>query len=218
MLRANSRWASVDPHERRYPLRDEPLEEASPMSEAREGFSMREVRAVTTLRRSGKKIAEPSSAYEEKLSQAKAELVHVSAAITINSEGASPHPYVDVSRLFGYRELYQLAKLALETQSGGRNRLMNLLLCRSCNSARRGRGRASPGRYRRLWRRRGLWRRWRLRRLLLNALETKRKLSRAGAYNRACRVRFRSGAELRRPWSRGIRSSAARNRRDNSHL
>src|SRR5665213_297454 len=77
---------------------------------------MDEIRTVTTLRRKREEIRRTIIAYEEKLSQAKADLSHVSAAITIfegADEGTAPRPYVDVHRLFRHRELIDLAKAAL---------------------------------------------------------------------------------------------------------
>ena len=67
---------------------------------------MAEIRTVTTLRRKREEIRRSIIAYEEKLSQAKADLAHVSAAITIFegvSEGTAPRPYVDVHRIFAHR-------------------------------------------------------------------------------------------------------------------
>jgi hypothetical protein len=80
---------------------------------------MGEIRTVTTLRRKREEIRRTIIAYEEKLSQAKADLAHVSAAITIFegvSEGTAPRPYVDVHRIFAHRELIDLAKRALAEQ------------------------------------------------------------------------------------------------------
>ena len=77
---------------------------------------MAEIRTVTTLRRKREEIRRSIIAYEEKLSQAKADLSHVSAAITIfegTGEGTAPRPYVDVHRVFAHRELIDLAKRAL---------------------------------------------------------------------------------------------------------
>jgi hypothetical protein len=59
------------------------------------GNLMAEIRTVTTLRRKREEIKPTIIAYEEKLSQAKADLFHVSAAITIFegvSEGTAPRP------------------------------------------------------------------------------------------------------------------------------
>jgi hypothetical protein len=54
-----------------------------PNAEAPKGtFSMAEIRTVTTHRRKREEIRRTIIAYEEKLSQAKADLAHVSAAIT----------------------------------------------------------------------------------------------------------------------------------------
>jgi hypothetical protein len=78
---------------------------------------MAEIRTVTTLRRKREEIRRTIIAYEERLSQAKADLSHVSAAITIfegASEGTAPRPYVDVHRLFAHREMMGLARTALE--------------------------------------------------------------------------------------------------------
>ena len=80
---------------------------------------MAEIRTVTTLRRKREEIRRTIIAYEERLSQAKADLSHVSAAITIFegvSEGTAPRPYVDVHRIFAHRELMTLARQALTEQ------------------------------------------------------------------------------------------------------
>jgi hypothetical protein len=80
---------------------------------------MAEIRTVTTLRRKREEIRRTIIAYEERLSQAKADLSHVSAAIAIfegTGEGTSPRPYVDVHRIFAHRELIDLAKRALAEQ------------------------------------------------------------------------------------------------------
>ena len=64
-----------------------------------------------------KRYAGPSSPLRENvLSQAKADLSHVSAAITIFEgvgDKAEDRPYVDIHRVFAHRELIDLAKRAL---------------------------------------------------------------------------------------------------------
>jgi hypothetical protein len=80
---------------------------------------MGEIRTVTTLRRKREEIRRTIIAYEERLSQAKADLAHVSAAISIfegTGEGTAHRPYVDVHRIFAHRELIDLAKRALTEQ------------------------------------------------------------------------------------------------------
>lgn len=80
---------------------------------------MGEIRTVTTLRRKREAIRKSIVAYEERLSQAKADLAHLNAAITIfegAGEGANPRPYVDLHRLFAWREMITLAFKALEAQ------------------------------------------------------------------------------------------------------
>jgi hypothetical protein len=77
---------------------------------------MAEIRTVTALRRKREEIRRTIIAYEERLSQAKADLAHVSAAITIfeaASDGNAPMAYIDVHRLFARREIMDLAKAAL---------------------------------------------------------------------------------------------------------
>jgi hypothetical protein len=56
---------------------------------------MAEIRTVTTLRRKREEIRRTIIAHEERLSQAKRTLAHVSAAITLFegvSEGSAPRP------------------------------------------------------------------------------------------------------------------------------
>jgi hypothetical protein len=80
---------------------------------------MAEIRTVTTLRRKREEIRRTIIAYEERLSQAKADLAHISAAITVFEgvgDKAEDRPYVDIHRVFAHRELMDLAKRALAEQ------------------------------------------------------------------------------------------------------
>jgi hypothetical protein len=80
---------------------------------------MGEIRTVTTLRHKREEIRRSIIRYEEMLSQAKADLAHVSAAITIfegTSEGKLPRAYIDMDRLFAWGETMRLAKAALEAK------------------------------------------------------------------------------------------------------
>lgn len=60
---------------------------------------MAEIRTVTTLRSKRGEILRTIAMYEEKLDQARADLAHITAVITIFEgahEGLSPRAYVDV--------------------------------------------------------------------------------------------------------------------------
>lgn len=77
---------------------------------------MAEIRTVTTLRYKRAEILRTIIMYEEKLDQARADLAHITAALTIfegAQEGISPRAYVDPLRIFKRRELVALAKEAL---------------------------------------------------------------------------------------------------------
>ncbi|MEH2472996.1 hypothetical protein V1281_005814 [Nitrobacteraceae bacterium AZCC 2161] len=79
---------------------------------------MSEIRTVTTLQHKRDEIAAAIANYEKKLAQARADLAHISAAISIfqasgNLAGLSS--YVDLHRLFVYGEVFQLALRALES-------------------------------------------------------------------------------------------------------
>lgn len=77
---------------------------------------MAEIRTVTTLRRKRLEILRTIAAYEERLDQARADLAHVSAAITIfegAGEATADRPYIDLHRTFKHRELIDLCKAAL---------------------------------------------------------------------------------------------------------
>lgn len=77
---------------------------------------MAEIRTVTTLRRKRDEIKAAIRAYEKKLEQAKIDLAHVNAAIRLFEVDGDPKEapaYVDVHRLFGRFEKWQLCAVAL---------------------------------------------------------------------------------------------------------
>lgn len=77
---------------------------------------MAEIRTVTTLTRKRDDIARSIVAYERKLAQARADLAHVNATLTIFAGGDAPgeeRPYVDLLRVFRYGELAALGRAAL---------------------------------------------------------------------------------------------------------
>lgn len=78
---------------------------------------MAEIRTVTTLTRKRAEIETAIARYEKALAQAKADLAHIKAAITIFAIEGVPEgntkPYVDLKRLFRYRELWTLARQKL---------------------------------------------------------------------------------------------------------
>jgi hypothetical protein len=77
---------------------------------------MAEIRTVTTLRSKAEEIMAAISGYERRLAQARADLAHIQAAITLFEASGEPGdiaPYVDVHRLFAHREPAALCKKAL---------------------------------------------------------------------------------------------------------
>jgi hypothetical protein len=77
---------------------------------------MAEIRTVTTLTRKRAEIETAITRYEKALAQARADLAHVKAAIRIFEIDGEPNnakPYVDLRRLFRYRELWTLAQQKL---------------------------------------------------------------------------------------------------------
>jgi hypothetical protein len=77
---------------------------------------MAEIRTVTTLRYKRDEITAAIANYEKRLAQARADLAHINAAITIflaNGERQTLPPYVDVHRIFAPREAMTLCKAAL---------------------------------------------------------------------------------------------------------
>src|SRR5512143_255204 len=77
---------------------------------------MAEIRTVTTLRRKREEIRRTIIAYEERLSQARADLAHITAAISVfegTGDTADKRAYVDVYRVFKRHEPIELAKKAL---------------------------------------------------------------------------------------------------------
>lgn len=77
---------------------------------------MAEIRTVTTLRNKRDQIAAAIASYEQKLAQARADLAHINASITIfeaSGERQVLPPYVDVHRIFARGEAIELCKMAL---------------------------------------------------------------------------------------------------------
>ena len=77
---------------------------------------MAEIRTVTTLRRKRTEILASIAGYEKQLAQARADLSHITAAISIFEASGDPKgfpAYVDVHRLFKYREPVTLCMQAL---------------------------------------------------------------------------------------------------------
>jgi hypothetical protein len=73
---------------------------------------MTEIRTVTTLQHKRDKIASAIANYEKKLAQARADLAHIAATISIfeasgNLKGLPA--YVDLHRAFKYGEVFELA-------------------------------------------------------------------------------------------------------------
>jgi hypothetical protein len=72
---------------------------------------MAEIRTVTTLRRKRDEIARSIVEYEKRLAQARADLAHVNATLTIFEGGGEPgshRVYVDLLRVFRYGEIAAL--------------------------------------------------------------------------------------------------------------
>jgi hypothetical protein len=83
---------------------------------------MAEIRTVTTLRRKRDEIEASIANYEAKLAQARADLAHINAAITIfeaSGDASTLACYVDLHRLFKYGETTSMCKAALA--SGPKN-------------------------------------------------------------------------------------------------
>ena len=77
---------------------------------------MAEIRTVTTLRRKRDEIRRAIRNYEHKLDQAKADLAHIAAAISIfEAKGGDTElpAYADIQRLFRYAEGIELARETL---------------------------------------------------------------------------------------------------------
>ena len=77
---------------------------------------MAEIRTVTTLRRKRDEIRRTIREYERKLDQARADLAHIAAAISIfeaKGQNTELPAYADIQRLFRYAEGIKLAKAAL---------------------------------------------------------------------------------------------------------
>ncbi len=78
--------------------------------------SMAEIRTVTTLRSKRTEIIASIANYEKKFAQARADLAHMTAAITIFEASCEPEeipPYVDIHRCFRRGETIAICKEAL---------------------------------------------------------------------------------------------------------
>ena len=77
---------------------------------------MGEIRTVTTLRTKRDAIAAAIDNYEQRLDQARADLAHVNAVITlfeVNDDAEMVRPYTDIHRLYKRGEMIALCKEAL---------------------------------------------------------------------------------------------------------
>jgi hypothetical protein len=77
---------------------------------------MAEIRTVTTLRSKRAEILASISLYEKRLAQARADLAHVTACITIfeaSGDGDDVSSYIDTHRMFARGEMVRLCKEAL---------------------------------------------------------------------------------------------------------
>lgn len=77
---------------------------------------MREIRTVTTLRTKQREIEAAIANYEKRLEQARADLAHVNAVITLFEASGDVNAlaaYVDLHRLFRYGEIAAMCKAAL---------------------------------------------------------------------------------------------------------
>ena len=77
---------------------------------------MAEIRTVTTLRSKRAEILSSISLYEKRLSQARADLSHVTACIAIfeaSGDGEDLSSYVDTHRMFARGEIIAICKEAL---------------------------------------------------------------------------------------------------------
>jgi hypothetical protein len=77
---------------------------------------MAEIRTVTTLRSKRVEIISTIAHYEKRIAQARADLSHVNACITLFEASGEPGavtPYVDTHRMFARGELMTLCKQSL---------------------------------------------------------------------------------------------------------
>src|ERR1700710_1592837 len=77
---------------------------------------MAEIRTVTTLRSKRAEILASITLYEKRLAQARADLAHVTACISIfeaSGDGEELSSYVDIHRVFARGEMMALCKEAL---------------------------------------------------------------------------------------------------------
>ncbi len=97
---------------------------------------MAEIRTVTTLRSKRAEILASIALYEKRLAQARADLAHVTACITIfeaSGDGENVSSYVDTHRMFARGEMIRLCKEALA--SGPRTTKELALHVMAANSA-----------------------------------------------------------------------------------
>ena len=77
---------------------------------------MAEIRTVTTLRKKRDQIRRTIREYEKKLDQARADLAHIAAAISIfeaKGQNTELPAYADIQRLFRYGEGFKLCQQVL---------------------------------------------------------------------------------------------------------
>jgi hypothetical protein len=92
---------------------------------------MADSRTAETLRNKRNEIARSIDDYEARLAQARADLAHIDAAITIFAagDGASPaRPYVDFHRLFKRGEMAAICRNALASGPKNTRQLAALIL------------------------------------------------------------------------------------------
>jgi hypothetical protein len=101
---------------------------------------MAEIRTVTTLRSKRAEIIASIANYEKKLAQARADLAHITATITLFEASGDVEeipPYVDIHRYFKRGEPIALCKEALA--HGPLNTRHLALKIHGCEGARHGR-------------------------------------------------------------------------------
>ncbi|MGK2740827.1 hypothetical protein ACSHT0_08010 [Tepidicaulis sp. LMO-SS28] len=77
---------------------------------------MAEIRTVTTLTRKRRQIEASIAAYERRLEQARIDLAHITAAISIFEASGEPSdllPYADIHRIYKRGEITKICKEAL---------------------------------------------------------------------------------------------------------
>lgn len=92
---------------------------------------MTEIRTVTTLRKKRDEISAAITNYEKRLEQARADLAHVNATLTIFEGGGEPgshRVYVDLLRVFRYGEIGALCVKELAQGERTTRQLADMLL------------------------------------------------------------------------------------------